>query len=234
MSLRDKADRRRLLFLLEIGGGFARRIRPRGFQIKATIRRPKISIPYLLGSKSAPKIICRKATCRKSSMPPIHDNAGKHNPDHRAHASQHHNGENHCALDEGEGFRRYEALSCGKKTARKATKHRTNCKVSQLCQRRVDTRARQAISSSRRASQARPRGRAAQAHGDNERDEAERQNDIIEKQDAVHRVEGKAKKGGKTLFSRCEGQAEKAWARYRGNASSAPCHGHPVNQHKTD
>jgi hypothetical protein len=82
-------------------------------------------------------------------------------PNKRAHAAEHDDGQDHRRFQEHEGFGRDETLAGGEEGPGKATEHRADGeKAVSLVVTVLMPSERQAISSSRSASQARPIGMA--------------------------------------------------------------------------
>ncbi len=96
-------------------------------------------------------------------------------------------------------------------------------------------RERQAISSSRNASQARPDRQPAQPHGHKIGEERQNQDDIVEKDDALDRRVGPSPKvAGEAVLVINEGHAEERWPRNVADAVGAAGEVIPVDQDDTD
>ena len=116
-----------------------------------------------------------------------------------AHAAEHDNGEDGRRFDEGEDFRRNEALARGEERAGEAGEHRAHGKGGELGVGGVDAeRAAGDLVFAQRFPGA-PDRQAAQAQRDETGQQRQREDQIVKKDDAVERREFKAEQRGEAV-----------------------------------
>src|SRR6476469_5390384 len=202
--------------------------RPRGRQfIIMTMAIPTISMRYWVGSKSSPKIRFKKSSSRKISEPPMMTAAASATPSCEPRPPS-------------TTMARIVALSMKVKldgetnpwrTAKKAPAKPPNiapsAKAASFSFTVSRPSERQAISSSRKASQARP-------NGDEIGQQSEAEDQIIEKDHAMNRRKFEAECRGETIRPGREWQPEKARARNARNTGVAVRHHAPTDENDAD
>ena len=156
-----RRDRRRSLFVQRerSTAGESRRDHAVARSSCTTMPNPKISMRYCAGSKSSPKILFRKSSSRRILSAADHQRSREGNADLRAHATEDDDGENSRQFEEGETVRIDVIFTHCKKRAGKSANIAPSAKAVSLVLVVLMPSERQAISSSRKASQARPTGK---------------------------------------------------------------------------
>ncbi len=210
-------------------------IRPRGrHTIIATMARPKRSRRYSFGSKPWPKIALQEAEVAQEFGAADHRDRRDGDAELRAHAAEHHDGQDDRRFEEVEALRQMKPCRTAKNEPAKPPNMAPIAKAVSLVLVVLMPSERQAISSSRSASQARPMGSLRRRKRDEVGDERQRQDQVVEEDDAVHRVEREPEGRGEAVFVGVEGEAEEADARDRGDAGAAVREVDPVDENEAD
>ena len=134
-------------------------ISPRGRQIMiSTMAKPNSSMRYCVGSKVGPKISLEKIELAQNLGAADHHDGGDGDADLAAHAAEHDDGEDGRRFDEGEDSGEMKPCRAAKNEPAKPANIAPIAKAVSLVLVVLMPSERQAISSSRSASQARPTG----------------------------------------------------------------------------
>ena len=175
----------------------------------STMAKPNSSMRYWVGSKVGAENCFEEIELAQDLGAADHDDGGDHDADLAAHAAEHDDGEDGRRFEEGEGFRRDEACARGEERAGEAGEHRAHGESGELGIGGVDAeRAAGDLVLAQRLPGAADR-QAAQPHSDEAGEQRQRQDHVIEKDDAVSGENCKPKRAAKPLSSALNGMPKK-------------------------
>ena len=211
--------------------------KPRGFHTMTMIMaRPKISMRYSSGVEIGAEDVLQEFHFTQQLGAADHQRRRNGDTDQRPHAAENHDGKDDGRFQEDEGFRRDEALAHGKEGAGKPAEHRPCCKCGELCRHRIDAeRAAGNFVFAQRFPGTADR-HAAQADGDERRQQAERE-DQIEQEDLVIGRRHRQREGLGKVVRRTDIERPDAEDRSLCDARDTECalgDGGPVDQHQPD
>ncbi len=208
---------------------------PRGFRIIiSTMPAPKISILYCTGSKLGPKIGLQEIELAQQLGSADHDHGRDGNPDLRAHAPEHHDGEDRGRLDKGEGLRADESLAHGEERPGETTEHGAERERRELGVRRVDAERPAGDLVLPQGFPRPPDRQAPKAQRHEVGQKRERDDDVEQEDGALDRRVFHAEQMREAFVVIRERDTEEGRARDRGDAGIAVGQVRPVDQDEAD
>ena len=210
-------------------------ISPRGFQIMiSTMAKPNSSMRYWVGSKSLPNTSLRKSSSRMISVPPIMMTAAIATPSRLPMPPS-----TTMATITADSMKvklsgEMNPCRAAKNEPAKPANIAPMAKAVSLVLVVLMPSERQAISSSRNASQARPIGKRRSRRVTAAVSSASAEDQVVEKDGAVDRAEFEPEAGGEAVVGGVERNAEESRPRDAADAGIAVGHRHPVDQDEAD